>query len=326
MRYALGIDGGGSKCDAVLIDETGTAAGWGRGGPVHSYYDAPEVVTASFARAIGDALHGLQDAELWVAGSVPPAASLEAIAPSCAIASILPTSEVETAFASVQEEWGMVVLAGTGSFVYASTPDGASLYVGGWGPTLGDYGSAYAIGLRGLRAACASMWLKARHTSLQQAVPPAYGVKNLHEVFRLVYHERVIGRRQIASLARVVDQEARKGDRIALQCMTTAADELADFAVEVIAQLGIGSLAFPVIAIGSVAQRSRIWWGRMCERIAEVAPAMRPVIPQLPPAVGAALLALRHMGVEWTPALLDQIVETQAPLLAAVEAAEGTGK
>jgi hypothetical protein len=38
--------------------------------------------------------------------------------------------------------------------------------------------------------------------------------------------------------------------------------------------------------------------------------------------VGGALLALKEMGVAWTPALVDRIVATQEPHLRAIEARE----
>lgn len=323
MRYALGIDGGGSKCDAALVDETGAVVGWGRGGPVHVYYDPPEVIAASFRDAIAGALAGRTVGELWIVGSPlrhrPPEEVLSAAAGQV---HYLDASEVDTAFAAVQEEWGLIVLAGTGSFIHARAPDGRRLHWGGLGPVLNDYGSGYEIGLRGLRAAFASSWSESRRTSLAEVVPQALGVADLREVFRLVYpvppaggraanQVEGLGRRQIASLAKAVDEEAEKGDRVSIECLRRAADELAALAVDAICELGMQKLSFPVIAIGSVAQRCRIWWEQVCRRIAEVAPGMRPVIPRVPPAVGAALLALREMGVQWTPELVERMIETQ---------------
>ncbi|MBI3461734.1 MAG: N-acetylmuramic acid 6-phosphate etherase, partial [Planctomycetes bacterium] len=48
--------------------------------------------------------------------------------------------------------WGVAVIAGTGSFVFGRNPDGATARAGGWGPLLGDEGSAYAIAVEALRA------------------------------------------------------------------------------------------------------------------------------------------------------------------------------
>jgi len=78
-----------------------------------------------------------------------------------------------------------------------------------------------------------------------------------------------------------------------------------------ILELGMQDMAVPVIPIGGVAQRSRIWWDRVCERIAAVAPEMRPLAPRVQPATGAALIGMREMGVEWTPELVDRLAETE---------------
>jgi N-acetylglucosamine kinase len=180
---------------------------------------------------------------------------------------------------------------------------------------LNDYGSAYEIGLRGLRAAFASDWTAARRTSLADAMVLALGVSTLRDIFNLVY-VKGFGRRQIAALAEVVDAEAEAGDRVARECVHRAADELAETACEAIEELGMGSLSFPAIAIGGVAQRSRLWWKRMCDRLRERAPGVRPVIPPLPPAVGAALLALREMGVAWTAEVVGRATESYRKLRA----------
>jgi N-acetylmuramic acid 6-phosphate etherase len=312
MRYGLGLDGGGSKCEAVLADETGAVAGRGRGGPVHVYYDPPEVIRASFHEAVAAAVDGLRGAEIVVAGYLPPDDVLAAaLSGAASVIGRRPANEVETAFASAQVEWGLVVLAGTGSFVYGRTPDGRHLHFGGSGPVLGDYGSAYAIGLAALRAAFASRWTEARRTSLAEAVPRALGVSTLREVFDLVYVEQ-INRRRIAHIARTVDEEAERGDRIAIGCLEKAADELADTAVEMVEELGMADLAFPVIPIGSVARGSRLWWQRILARLHAIAPPADPLIPTLPPAAGAALLALRELGVEWTAEVIARMRETSA--------------
>lgn len=320
LRYALGIDGGGSKCDVVLVAEDGTVAGWGRGGPTHPWYDTSEVIAASFADAVAEALEGISDARLWVTGVFYSPEAWRVVRGAGEVVATLRAGEVQLALSSAGEQWGMVVLAGTGSFIHLRTPQGRERHVGGLGPVLGDYGSAYDIGLRGLRAAFASSWLEPRRTSLMEAVPEALGAETLPEVFDLVYHEQALSRRDIAALSRVVDGEAEAGDAVAARCVWEAADELADFAVELIEEMGMEDVELPVIASGSVAQKSRLWWEHMCERIREVVPGMRPIIPRVRPAVGAALIGLREMGVETTPALMDRIVQTQEEHLQAMEA------
>jgi len=315
-RYALGIDGGGSKCDAALLDESGAVVGWGRGGPTHVYYDPPEVIAASYADAITAALQGVTGAEIWVAGNLPSGAPREAVEQAGALARHMTVNEVDSAFACVQEEWGLIVLSGTGSFVHARSPDGRDLHFGGLGPILNDYGSAYEIGLRGLRAAFASDWTEERRTSLAEAIVRELGVSKLRDVFELVY-VKGFGRRQIAALAQVVNAEAEAGDRVAADCIRRAADELAELAADAIRELDMMSLSFPAIAIGGVAQRCRLWRERVCARLREVAPGVRPVIPPVASAVGAALIALREMEIAWTAEVVSRAVASYQALKAA---------
>jgi len=307
MRYALGIDGGGSKCEVVLAAEDGTVVGRGLGGPTYTYYDPPEVVAASYREAVGAALRGITDAQLFVAGAVPPPEALaEAVGAAGMVIGRLFAREQETAYAAAGVTWGVVLLSGTGSFVHGRTEDGRELHFGGIGPVLGDYGSAHAIANAGLRAAFASSWSAARRTSLAEAIPQALEVPDLPGVFRLIYIEH-INRRRLASLARVVDAEAQRGDPVARRCLLAAADEFADSAADLIRALELRFAAFPLIPIGGVARGSRLWWARVLERITDVAPQAYPLIPRIPPAAGAALLALREMGIPWTPELLERV-------------------
>ena len=327
LRYVLGVDGGGSKCDAVLIAEDGTVVGWGRGGPTSPWYNTAEVIDASYADAVCGALAGVRGAELWLAGHCRSPLAREAIVAAGEVIGRSFAGESEVAYASAREEWGLIVLAGTGSFVHLVTRDGRTRHAGGMGPVLGDYGSAHEVGLRGLRAAFSSQWLASRRTSLREAIPAALGVVELRDVFHLAYEARTLNRRTIAALARTVDREAEAGDAIAAQCIRDAADELADLAAEMIAEMGVADEELPVIASGSVARHSRIWWEQMCARIAEAAPRMRPIVPPVPPVIGAALVAFGAMGVAITDELIARIVETQQPFLrpAPADAANSQG-
>ena len=51
------------------------------------------------------------------------------------------------------EGWGLAVIAGTGSIAVGRTPAGRTARAGGWGPLIGDEGSAYAVALAALRLA-----------------------------------------------------------------------------------------------------------------------------------------------------------------------------
>ena len=321
QQYALGIDGGGSKCDAVLVDTAGRLLGWGRGGQIQPFYDTAEAIQASYLQALEGALGDLQGAELWVSTPMRRRQCWEQrIAQAGEIRRMDLVPEQDMALAAAGQEWGVVVLAGTGSFVHSRTAEGQTLHFGALGPVLGDFGSGYEIGLAGLRAAFASHWTPARATSLAAAVPAGLGLEDLNRVFYAVYMEGM-DRRRIASLARVVDEQAQAGDRVAAAILRQTADDLFALVRDMVEVRDLAEQEFPLVAAGSVAMKSRLWWERMCARVAEIAPRARPVTPRLLMAVGGALVALRRMGVEWTPEVLENLERTQAEFLARLEAA-----
>lgn len=69
-----------------------------------------------------------------------------------------PSNDLETALAAADlpDDAGplarILVLSGTGSCCFGQAPSGKTVQVGGWGHILGDKGSGYEIGLRGLKA------------------------------------------------------------------------------------------------------------------------------------------------------------------------------
>ncbi len=319
MQYAIGIDGGGSKCDTVLVDREGRIVGWGRGGQVQHYYGTPEAIYRSYIEAFDGALGELRGAELWVSSPSRRRQRWEArLAEAGEIRDIHCVPEPRMALAAAGEEWGVVVLSGTGSFVNGRLADGTRRHFGALGPVLGDYGSGYEIGLAGLRAAFSSHWAASRETSLAQVIPPALGMRDLHRIFHLVYREG-LDRRQIASLARIVNEQAEAGDRVAAEILRAEADALFGLVRDLVHELDLTEQEFPLVAAGSVAVRSRLWWERMCERMAEIAPRARLVRPRLNMVLGAALLALRKMEVEWTPEVLANLERTQEEHLARLD-------
>ena len=54
---------------------------------------------------------------------------------------------------ALEGKGGLLIVAGTGSGVFARTSDGITVHAGGWGAAIGDEGSGYAIGRDGLAAA-----------------------------------------------------------------------------------------------------------------------------------------------------------------------------
>jgi N-acetylglucosamine kinase-like BadF-type ATPase len=311
-RLALGVDGGGTKSDAVLIDESGNILGWGRGGTGQSLWAGRDAALENYSEAIRDALGDRYPSDLWVAGLYERV--LDRLDLKDTEVHFVHAGELTRGLATALETHGILVLSGTGAFVSALTESGEHVTFDGLGPTLGDRGSGHQIGLMGMRAAMTSSWGPERKTVLEELVPRALGVTNTNEMFNLVYYEQ-IGRSRIASAARAVIQAAEEGDRIARGIVLEAADDISETLADVVHRLLLEDSDCALVASGGIAQSCGMYWERVRERALGIAPNLRPVQPRVRPCIGAALIALKSMGVEWTPELLACIEETQQPFL-----------
>jgi len=318
-KLALGVDGGGTKSDAVLINESGSVLGWGRSGTGQAFWAGRKAAQEAYAEAIRMALGKRRPHAVWVAGvhrSTFDGMNLHVSEPH-----FVECRELSMGLAMALQTHGLLVLSGTGAFVAGQKENGGTLTLDGIGPVLGDHGSGYQIGLMGMRAAMASSWAPERQTVLGQLVPQGLGVSTLEDMFSLVYTQG-IGRSHIASVAKAVIRAAEDGDSIARKIIVQAADDISDVLAHVIRRLCLEDSDYALVASGGIAQNSEMYWGRICERALEIAPRLRPIRPKVRPCVGAALLALKAMGVAWTRKLLSRIEKTQQPHLAKLEKSE----
>ena len=148
MDFALGLDGGGSGCRAVLTDRDGRELGRGEGGPANIMSDR-EAALASIMAAAMAALAGRAPSSV---AAVLGLAGANISGARQWLAPMLPfrrTQVVHDAVTSVAgalgDDDGIVAAIGTGS-VFSRQLGGAFRSIGGWGPVLGDEGGGAWIG------------------------------------------------------------------------------------------------------------------------------------------------------------------------------------
>ncbi len=317
MRFFLGVDGGGSKCDVVLIDEEGTVLGWGQSGAT-TYQPEHSAVSAT-REAISEALGSLPIQQLGVGFTrggrcVGEYLSERGIETICAS----PAKEWNNTFLAAGRDWGIAVHAGTGSWVKACTPDGREAHLGGLGPFFGDEGAGWDIGFRGIKAALRSGWTKRTRTSLAEAVPSVLGVKHL---WQATVGEPIangqLTRAQIASIAPVVIEHASAGDRIAMRVLNEAADALADMCALILDELEIIGEGYPLMGMAGVIQHSPLYWQILTDSILRHDSSLVPEVVPVKMAVGAAMQAMQAADVQIDSQLRAQILQTQAAFPAA---------
>jgi len=161
VSYFIGVDGGGTKTRAVLVDREGHELGRAAvDGAVATAHD-PSAAARAVARAVRDAAEAagveLPGAVLWagLAGAGPRAARdgvTKALVRLRLASEVHVGTDVEAAFHDAFPEGpGILLIAGTGSIAWLRSADDVTRRVGGWGQHIGDEGSGFALGIAGLR-------------------------------------------------------------------------------------------------------------------------------------------------------------------------------
>jgi N-acetylglucosamine kinase-like BadF-type ATPase len=183
---------------------------------------------------------------------------------------------------------GIVVIAGTGSFVWGCNPAGETARAGGWGYLLGDEGSGYDLGRRALMAVMAAYDRHEPPSALTTAVLKHFSIAMPSDLVGRVYGSAAV-RTDIAGLAPVVLRLMTAGDVAAQSLVLKSVDDLVGQIRLVSAGLRFGSAPRSLVCSGglfrdnaflhALQQALRSDAGLLCRR------------PRRTPAEGAALLA-----------------------------------
>jgi glucosamine kinase len=210
--YLLGVDGGGTKTELILVDSASgeivarhNAPGCNPNhlGPDH----AREVIKAGLAALLAEAKAGntgaIAHTHLYVAGSpsfwAEFAATLKDFGRVTTAPDSLPVLELATGGAP-----GLVMHAGTGSFIAARGFDGMLHYAGGLGWKLGDPGSGFDLARRAIAHALLELQGWATTTELSAALSEHTALKETGAITRLFYQESDANVRLAAFAPRVL--------------------------------------------------------------------------------------------------------------------------
>lgn len=249
MSYKIGVDGGGTKTECILIDDSGAILARHLAPGCN-----PSVVGPDQARLIvTDAICGLVQTAF---GNKPPPIATTHIYAAGNRAFWRETGDTLRDFGQVftaddshpvlelatHGKPGLVLHGGTGSFVAARAADGSLHYAGGIGWRFGDAGSGYDLGRRAIARGLLELqgWMPASrltatlrdHTQLGDAADAAAITRHFY------YHADP--NRQIAALAPAILRLATEGDHIAQQLVIESSMELLGLAMRVVTKLFSG--------------------------------------------------------------------------------------
>ena len=301
MRYSLGFDGGGTKTECVVLDADGKIVGEGRSGPSNPLRCGFDAAFRSLSEA---ATEGLKASGLQTNSVTAVCAGLAGAGRRNVVRRVLVflAQEFSEAVAQVTTDYeialesaagtgpGVVLIAGTGSVAYGRNAEGETACAGGYGPWVGDEGSAFEIGRRAVAAVARTRDQAGPITLLTEMIPAALDcadwddltqriMKNPDEVFPALFS--------------VVAEAADAEDSAAKEILFTSAIGLGNLAMIVVRRLGMKDQEFPLVKCGGVFGHSRML-DTLLDSVV-VSGALRAKVSQLEisPAVGAARIAAR---------------------------------
>ena len=256
MSYKIGVDGGGTKTECLLIDRQGRVVarhtGPGCNPSVIGQDQAAVIITAALdalrAQAVADFAqhHGpagesqtlITHTLLCMAGHrgfwQELAATRTGFGRVTTTDDSLPVLELAT-----HGQPGLVLHAGTGSFVAARAPDSSVHYAGGRGWRFDDPGSAYDLGQRAIARALLELQGWAPLSGLGPMVREHTGLSATTDASAVTryFYQQTEPNRVIAALAPAVLRLASEHDSAAHELAAASAGELLDLAVTVATKL-----------------------------------------------------------------------------------------
>jgi N-acetylglucosamine kinase-like BadF-type ATPase len=305
----LAVDGGNAKTDLALVSADGEALalvrGPGSSPHEHGVEGALDRIESLLEQALarsgrnGAGARTIAIAELLLAGVDFPgevaAARARAEARGWAQRVEVGNDTFAVLRAGTDRGWGIAVVCGAGINCLGLARDGRQARFPALGPITGDWGGGYDVGLAAVTAAARSEDGRGPRTSLEHAVPAHFGLQTPLELAEAV-HTGVISQRRVVELAPLVLAEAAADDVAAGIVMRLALEVVALVRVA-LARLGPVEEPVEVVLGGGLMQaRDRGLLAAIDAGLSELGIALSTIVVDLPPVVGAALLALDALG------------------------------
>jgi N-acetylglucosamine kinase-like BadF-type ATPase len=308
-RIVIGVDGGGTKTSAVVMDQDRNILAKGTFPGTNPHSNSEDHVRTVLAKLIPELLSqaGLtkQDIDgvcMGMAGADRPADKefiTRLMVPNLAERTklLIVNDAVVAMVAVLKRLHGILVIAGTGSICLGFHENKeSSVRCGGWGHLLADEGSGYMIGLEALKAIMHAHDQRRPATSLTDRILKELGLSGPSDLVGWIYMGRN-GKTEIAALSRIVHEEADKGDQVSLNILKHQASELIEIIIPVYTRLFApeGKEPVEVALYGGNLLNAKTFQGIFLDGLKGTGLPLVPVIRDEEAVTGAAIHMLNHL-------------------------------
>ena len=308
--FVIGVDGGGSKTEAVVSDRHGAVRGRGYASSSNYLNVGLKAAASALQTAMAEALQQADlpqskiSAATWALAGVGRKADKQKLAEVAArLLPGIPVQIENDALAALMgglgTRRGIALIGGTGMIVYGEDGQGRSARAGGWGTYL-DQGSGYALALAALKTIACAADQRDHPTGLADRILAALGLESAWDLPGWLYDPELTAT-DIAALTPHLLAEAEAGDMLAVEIISQGADALASAVTAVAGQLSFSHEPFPLALCGGLLTGSDLYRQTVIQAIRTRLPDVQPQLPHSDPATGAALIALDSLSIAPTP-------------------------
>src|SRR3989344_1185315 len=264
-KFYLGVEGGGTKSTAMLVDEKNRIIAQKEGEDLNYHGEEEKSVRKDLSELLASLLRKSKNGKLYtifglagldtkkdetfyrglVKSALPPKSIFDVV------------NDTKTALEArcPNEQKRILVVSGTGANVYGENGAKTARSIG-WGDfVLGDEGSGYDIVTKILKAAMRSFDGRGQKTIFESLVPKKMGVETIEDAVATFYKNlrRLQNmKRYVASFAYLLDEGIKNNDRVAMEIRKEAIEALLQGISAVTRKLAMVNEAFCLGYVGSV--------------------------------------------------------------------------
>ncbi|MDR4984650.1 MULTISPECIES: BadF/BadG/BcrA/BcrD ATPase family protein [Bacillus cereus group] len=253
MKYMIGVDGGGSKTEAIAFDQDGNelARGTSRFGNILiDYKDALSHIMDSIDQCreslINEKCVCICLGLAGISGANTDELTLRLKKKYGTQIEVFNDAMIAHA-AALKGKDGILTIGGTGAICIGKKGE-VYEYSGGWGHILGDEGSGYWIALQGLKRMANQFDQGVTLCPLSLRIQERFQLLTSSHIKRLVYSS---SKDKVAAIAPFIIEEARNGNDDAHEIMMQAGKELARITVDIYNKMQ-SDLSTPIAVSGSI--------------------------------------------------------------------------
>lgn len=308
VRYVVGIDGGGTKTEAVILTEQNQEWGNLTVESTNPHAVSFEQATRNMGLLLDQVFSHRETSGMECAAVCLGLAGVDTEEERGRFLSFMESYRTEknlsfrtfmnndaqiALMATLRDDRGIIVISGTGSIAFGLTGDRRKFRVGGWGHLLGDEGSGYDIGIRTLRAAMRSHDGIEPPTVLKENIIKAYGLSAITDLRTYIYQPH-LKKHDIAKFAELCIRADEAGDVTASSILDAAAMDLSVSAAALVRKDPWFEQC-DLVTTGSIFTYSTRFADTFRDGLGRFYPHVRLHPSAREPAFGAALLAWRQL-------------------------------